>query len=486
MRFDIFKKFDSIALLHMLPQKLVFIDTETTGLSVSHDRIIEIGIVRVENGRIVAEYQSLINPQTYLSPFITSITHITDADLASAPTFYEIRKDIYALLEGAVFVAHNVRFDYGFLKNEFKRTDMQFSAKHFCTAKLSRELFPHHRHHNLDSIIERFGLTFERRHRAFDDAKILWDFYQKLLQTVDLQTLEKSIMRGLRRPSLPLKMSEDLLDSLPESPGVYIFYGENHVPLYVGKSINIKERVLSHFASDHAIAKEMHLSRQVENIEAIQTAGELGALLRESQLIKQLQPLYNRKLRSSRRLIVLKRRLNKSGYEEHFLEELLTISPDETEDIVGVFRSKKQAKDFLYTLVKEYSLCEKLIGLEKTASGCFAYRLGNCKGACMDSENPLVYNARCIIAFSKNKIKPWPFPGPILLSEKEDATKTEDAFYIDKWCLLGKQTIKDGQADFFEDKDYRFDMDTYKILVQFLKKEYKQYSIRLIERQKTT
>lgn len=452
----------------MLPQKLVFIDTETTGLSVSHDRIIEIGIVRVENNEVVAEYESLINPESYLSPFITSITNITEGDLAKAPTFYAIKKDIYDLLKDAVFVAHNVRFDYGFLRNEFRRVDMKFTAKHFCTAKLSRSLFPQHHHHNLDSIIERFGFSCERRHRAFDDAKVLWAFYQTLQSTFDPATLEKYIKQGLKHPSRPIKLSQSQLDELPEAPGVYIFYGENHVPLYVGKSINVKDRVLSHFSSDHSISKEMHLSQQVENIEVIPTAGELGALLKESQLIKKLQPLYNRKLRQSRRLIVMKKRLDKKGYEEHYLEDIVDISPDDTENIVGVFRSKKQAKEYLYQLVKEHNLCEKLVGLEKTTTGCFAYRLGNCKGACVGKENPLVYNARCIIAFSKNRIKPWPFSGPILITEKESMTNDEDAFYVDKWCLLGKQSIKDGQADFFTDEDYRFDMDTYKILVHFL------------------
>ncbi len=452
----------------MLPQKLVFVDTETTGLSVTRDRIIEIGIVRVENNKVVAEYQSLINPQTFLSPFITTITNITESDLEHAPTFYDIRKDIYDLLKDAVFVAHNVRFDYAFLRNEFKRTEMQFSTKHFCTAKLSRSLFPHASHHNLDSIIERFGFICERRHRAFDDAKILWEFYQTVQKQFDEPVLEQHLKHLLKRPSRPMQITEEQLDILPEAPGVYIFYGEDRIPLYVGKSVNVKERVLSHFSSDYSISKEMHISQQVTDIQVIPTAGELGALLKESQLIKELQPLYNRKLRSSRRLIVLKKKVNAQGYEEHFLEELLDIAPNETENILGVFRSKKQAKEFLYGVVKEHNLCEKLVGLEHTKGGCFAYRLGTCKGACVGKENPLIYNTRSIMAFSKNKIKPWPFPGPILIKETENISSQEDTFYIDKWCLLGKQTAKDGQADFFSNEDYRFDMDTYKILASFL------------------
>ncbi|HEX7042614.1 MAG TPA: exonuclease domain-containing protein [Patescibacteria group bacterium] len=467
----------------MLPQKLAFIDTETTGLSVRHDRIIEIGIVRVEDGKIVAKYKSLINPQMHISPFITNLTNITPEELENAPTFYQIKNDIYEMLNGAVFVAHNVRFDYGFLKSEFSRVEMNFSLRHFCTAKLSRSLFPIHKHHNLDSIIDRFGLKVKNRHRAYDDAKVLWDFYKKLQKSIDLKVLEKHVNYGLRHPSRPNKLSDSQFENLPESPGVYIFYGENHVPLYVGKSVNIRDRVLSHFSNDYRESREMHLSRQVEEIETIKTGGELGALLKESQLIKSMQPLYNKKLRNSRRVIVLKKKSSKGTYDTHFLEEIMDISADETEDILGTFRSKLQAKEFLQKIVKEFSLCAKLVGLEKTKSACFGYRLGTCHGACIGRENPLSYNSRCIIAFSKNKIKPWPFDGPIVISEQEDFGDIKDFFVVDKWCLLGKKSVKSENEDFFDKKDYRFDMDTYKILISFLKDSKNQKLIKQIPKE---
>src|SRR3989344_686890 len=168
--------------ISMLPEKIAFVDIETTGTSLASDRIIEIGIVRVENNTVTKTFQTLINPQTYLSPFITNMTGIQEHMLDNAPTFSQVKDDIKQLLQDCVFVAHNVRFDYGFLKHEFKRLGHTFTQKHFCTVKLSQILFPRARHHNLDSIIKRHSISCENRHRAFDDAQVLWDFFQLLQQ----------------------------------------------------------------------------------------------------------------------------------------------------------------------------------------------------------------------------------------------------------------------------------------------------------------
>src|SRR3990167_75912 len=146
------------AVSSLFEQPLTIVDIETTGSRVTYDRVIEIGILRVEEGKVVKKYQTLINPQMYISPFISQFTGISQHELETAPTFEEVKEDIFSLFEDSFFVAHNVRFDYGFIKNEFKRYGISFSNKHFCSARLSRLLFPHHRHHNLDSIIERFGL----------------------------------------------------------------------------------------------------------------------------------------------------------------------------------------------------------------------------------------------------------------------------------------------------------------------------------------
>lgn len=463
----------------MLPQKFAFVDIETTGLGVTRDRIIEIGILRVEDNQLVKTFQSLINPEGYVSPFSLQLTGITESDLEKAPTFYEVQEEIFELLKDCVFVAHNVRFDYGFLRNEFKRHQKTFSAKHFCTVKLSQTLFPQFRKHNLDAVIERCNFSCENRHRAFDDAKVLWDFYQKLQKDFSAEILEQAIARTLKKTAVPIAIANETIDNLPEKPGVYIFYGENKTPLYVGKSVNIKERVMSHFANDHASTREMNISQQIKDIETITTSGELGALIKESQLIKKLQPLYNRQLRYMRKLSIVKKKINDKGYPEVFIETVDTIEPNDLHNILGIFRSKRQAKSFLIPLVKKYSLCEKLLGLEKTTTSCFAYRLGLCKGACIQEEKPLVYTMRFTEAFANYTLKSWPFTGPVVISEEDILDDTGEYFVVDKWCLLGRFISNDVSTIQAENNDYIFDLDTYKLLARFLekKKNWKQIKV---------
>jgi DNA polymerase-3 subunit epsilon len=451
----------------MLPTSLSFVDIETTGANPISGRVIEIGILRVENNKLVKTYKTLINPQTYVDPFIENMTGITQDLLETAPTFEQIKDEILEILDGSVFVAHNVRFDYGFLRNEYRRFGQQFSFKHFCTVKLARLLYPGHARYNLDSIMERFNITCENRHRAFDDAKVLWEFYQKSIQQIPVEIFEKAVSLALKRPTVPLGISADILDSLPQTPGVYIFYGENDMPLYIGKSVNMHDRVLSHFSSDHVSSTEMKIAQQVTRIETIETAGELGALFLESTLVKKYQPLFNRKLRNARKLIGLQKVVTPQGYQTIVQVDAHTVTIDQLEHIVGIFTSQRQIKDFLYALAKQYSLCPKLLGLEKGKGECFSYHLEQCKGACIEKVAPLFYNLKFDEAFYKSRIKPWPFKGPILIKEKGES---EEHFVVDKWCLIGNIKNPQEQLDHI-DQEYVFDFDLYKILRQFLRVE---------------
>lgn len=469
----------------MLPDKLSFVDIETTGTSARFGRVIEIGILRVENGKVSEEYNTLINPHTYLPPEITMLTGITSEQLQEAPSFDEISSRIYELIDDSVFVAHNVRFDYSFLKNEFARLETPFSPKHFCTVRLSRMLFPKHRHHNLDSIIERFSIPCPSRHRAFDDAKVLYDFYNILQKTVDEKLLIDAVNRAMKKPSIPVKLKNGMLEKLPESPGVYIFYGTvptdlqqrkqeknktDIVPLYIGKSVNIRERVMSHFSSDIRSGTEMKISQQIESIEALPTAGELGALFLESQLIKEKLPMYNKMLRRKQGLVSLKKVVNNDGYFTVQMDAIDVIDVNDLDAFIGFFRSRRQAKDYLHRVKEEHELCECLLGLEKTKGACFGYRLGKCHGACVKEEMNLKYNMRFIEAFSDHKILPWPFNGAILIEENNPLDGRTDFFVIDKWCYLGTiKADKLGSHDEKIEKEYHFDLDTYKILSRFMK-----------------
>lgn len=189
-----------------LPNTISFVDLETTGTSAQYNRIIEVGILKVDNGKVVKEYKQLINPQTYIDPFITSMTGINAEMIANAPTFDEVKKEILEILVDSVFVAHNVRFDYGFLRNEFKRSGINFSSQHCCTVKLSRTLFPEWERHNLDTVIKRFAIPVKERHRAFDDAQALYTFWQKAQEMIQPEIFQKAVNVALKTPTRPLHL----------------------------------------------------------------------------------------------------------------------------------------------------------------------------------------------------------------------------------------------------------------------------------------
>jgi len=441
----------------MTPTKLAFVDIETTGCNVTYDRIIEIAIILVENGRIVDTYQTLINPQAYISPLITQITNIAAHDLEDAPLFEGVYADIYEKLDGYTFVAHNVRFDYGFLRQEFMRCESTFSAPLLCTVKLSRKLYPDLRRHNLDTIIEHFNIDCENRHRAYDDAKAMCDFYLYAQKTNETQDFEEAVSHVMKRQTLPTHIGLDVIDELPELPGVYMFYDEGNLPLYIGKSTNIRSRVLSHFSGDAISSKQMNMCQQIKRVEHAVCAGELDALLLESDLIKKMQPIFNRKLRIKYELVVIRKHINEKGYFESKISTVKQIPIEETGSVMAICKSKKQAKELLLTIGKEHGLCAKLLSVEKTKTTCFAYKLHECKGACIGKELSLAYNLRFDEAFYSYKIRSWPFDGPIEIIEKRNGFKNA-RFIVDKWCL-----VKENSDDTLD-----FDHDIYQILSKYI------------------
>ncbi len=441
-----------------LPASLTFVDIETTGGSVTRDRIIEIGLLKVIDNKIETTYKTFLNPDRFLPDEIQLLTGITPSDLEGAPSFFDIKDELLEYFQDAVFVAHNARFDYGFLKQEFLRYGVKFSPKQLCTVKLSRLLFPEHRHHNLDSIIDRFGFTIENRHRAFDDAKVLWDFYQQAQTKVPMEKFLDTVGHILKKPNTPPQLKNFDLSHLPESPGVYIFYGKSGAPLYVGKSKNIRDRVFNHFSMSSGNSFEMKIYNQVESVEVIQTEGELGALLLESETIKKLLPLYNRMLRNKEKMVVAKK-ISVDGVFGIKLEETDFIDPDSLGDVMAIYKTRKAAREALVTLAKDFQLCDRYLGLEKTKTECFNARLGKCKGICDGRENSMKYNLRFIEAFYSSKIKSWPHNGPVIIKEGNEG------FLIDKWCFIGKVDEENQPSGPYE---YSFDLDFYKIFKRFL------------------
>ncbi len=442
------------------------VDTETTGMSATRGQIIEIGILRVENGEVVKTFKSLINPMRTISHTIMGITGIKNEDLDGAPAFDDVAEEIYDLLDGAVLVAHNARFDYSFIKAEFARLERRYTAKTLCTVKLSRLLFPEQAYHNLDALIAAHGLVCQARHRAFDDAQVLWQFFETVEKTQGEEVLTAHIHRALKKHTLPAHIDPQLVKDIPNRPGVYIFYNTEGDVLYVGKSIKMRSRVLSHFSNDVQSGKELSLCQETADIEYRETSGELSALFLESQLIKELSPVYNRALRHVRELAVVMRVQAKGEYDAVSLEYTGELDQKNLSQVLAVCRSRSQAKALLRKIAKDHRLCEKRMGLEKGGGACFGQQIGKCLGACVGAESIEAYNKRFEKAFARYKIKSWPFTGPVAVRDEAEAGEGV-AYVIDNWCLT-EVIHYSGDERSSHALSHMFDLDSYKIFSRFL------------------
>ena len=247
-------------------QALAFVDLETSGSVTGTDRITEIGIVTVDIDGTVKTWEKLINPETFIPPFIQQLTGINNEMVADAPVFADVASEVQKLLADRLLIAHNARFDYGFLRDEFKRLNIHFHARTLCTVKLSRSLFPEHKKHNLDALIERHDLQAEARHRALADAKLIHQFWQKIHVDRDIESIQSAITALNPHPNLPVHL-ESAVDDLPSTAGRYRFLDEQNRLLYENTAKNIRKRVLSHFSGKPRSPREAGIILQVKTIE---------------------------------------------------------------------------------------------------------------------------------------------------------------------------------------------------------------------------
>lgn len=449
-----------------LPEKpFAFVDVETTGGSASTDRLTEIAIIRYD-GRQFTSWQSLINPECRIPGYIESLTGITTSMVADAPTFDELADQIQQLLAGHIFVAHNARFDYGFIKNAFRRAGQDFKASILCTVKLSRRLYPQYQRHGLDYLIQRHGLTMKDRHRAYDDAFALLQFWQRICQDHEPQTIRDTVRALIARPSLPAHLDPAQIDALPNSFGVYVFYGENELPIYIGKSNRLRQRVLSHFASDHTAPKEMKISMQIRRIDHICCAGEVDALLTESRMIKERMPTLNRQLRRQKDVFSWQLAEKSPGLWVPVLLGGNDITIGQGSHLYGLFSSARDAREALLGIIKSERLCKATLGLEKVSKGspCFARQLKCCEGACIGQESHIAHSARLMAALSTLRLRDWPFEGAALLREGNLV------HVIHHWCYLGTARNEQELDALIAGGKGDFSRDTYRILVKHRQK----------------
>ncbi|MDX2220619.1 MAG: exonuclease domain-containing protein [Burkholderiales bacterium] len=452
----------------MLPPRLAIIDLETTGTDPTRDRVTEVAILIVDDGVLVEEWSSLVNPGVPIPPEIQALTGIRDDMVRSAPTFAELADEVMSRLHDRVFVAHNARFDYGFIKNECRRLGLKYAADVLCTVRLSRRIDSEYSQHGLDAIIERHQLSAEGRHRALGDARMAWLFLNKMAREHD-EDIEHHIKSLLRMPSLPPQLPQDALAALPEGPGVYVFFGVNDLPLYIGKSVQLKDRVRSHFSSDHMSANDARLALEIRRIEFEETAGELGALIREAQWIKSATPLTNRALRRNDDAVFV--RIDEPGRPPVRVpvNDIDWSAP--AEGLYGPFSSKARVKAVLEELAAEQFLCWQLLGIQRGAKpgqACFARQLKRCPGGCEGIESPADHQARLAAALDALRFPDWPFPGPALIAEEHPERDWTAWHLVDRWCHRGvvRHPDAEGALALLCAAPTRpvFDVDVYKLL----------------------
>src|SRR5690554_647738 len=425
------------------PDTFVLLDLETTGANPVSDRITEIAAIRVEGGEIVERWETLVNPQREIPAFIQNIIGITDEMVREAPVFAEIAPRVRTLLEGAVFVAHNARFDYGFIRNEFAALDEEFDAQVMCTVKLSRALFSHYHRHGLDALIERHGFECDARHRAMGDADVLWQFLQLAERTFPPETLERAWERAMKSPPRAPALPAGTLASLPDAPGVYTFYGEHDEALFVGRAASLRARVNEHFAAIGRKGKEGEMARAVRRVERIETAGELAAALLELKLVQELKPRRNR-LSGGGTPCALRVELRRRNVPQIRHTSINGTDPAEWVHLYGAFHGRKEADVVLRRMADSHGLCLRRLGQEQEGSGaCSARRAGRCGGACVRKESPELHDERLLNALAPLGVKPWPWDGPVVVTERSEHTGELACQVFDHWCHLGSASSEE-------------------------------------------
>ncbi|GAB3223710.1 exonuclease domain-containing protein [Hymenobacter seoulensis] len=484
------------------------IDLETTGGQPAQDRITEIAIYIHDGEKVVDEFSTLLNPGRPIPFFITQLTGITDDMVRDAPKFHEVARQIVEITEGCVFVAHNVRFDYSFLKKEFGDLGYNYSRKTLCTVRLSRSLMPGQPSYSLGKLCQNIGIPLHDRHRATGDAAATAILFGRLLKISQQQealtspglspaeTLAavdanapagqrpvaagkqpsprkiKAVQDAIKTALLPPNITPEKVASLPQEAGVYYFHNEQGEVIYVGKSINIYKRIQQHFAVDYKSRKSIEFKNSISDITWELTGSELVALLYESHEIKRLKPLYNRQQRRSVFPAGIFLRTDENGYKHLYYGR--ADDHAESHPLIALGNQYK-AKGFLFHKVAKFNLCQKLCDLYKTQGPCFDYQVHRCKGACIGLEPAEEYNQRVEEAIESFTYEHGSFVvmGQGRRSDEKSIVVVENGRYLGFGYVDGTFTAR--RLTDFQDVITRYNdnKDVQQIIRQYLRTEHK-------------
>ncbi|MEI6854328.1 MAG: exonuclease domain-containing protein, partial [Bacteroidota bacterium] len=334
------------------------VDIETCGskFEFRRGRITDICIVVHDGLQVVDKFSTLINPECPITYFYTKLTGITNEMVADAPKFHEVAQKILELTEGRIFVAHNVSFDYSFIRDEFASLGYKFRREQLCTVKLSRKLMPGKLSYSLGKLCASLGIENTARHRAEGDAVATAKLFDMLLEikSQDPQYKNMGVEKIMTRRIDNIK--DYVLKKLPEDCGVYYFLDRDQNIIYIGKSLNMYSRAMSHFNTKEKKGKK--LLNELYNVDFVLTGSELIALLLESEEIKKHKPKYNRQRVSDTFTHSITWRKDEKGIINFGI-----VPFEEAENSLRAFTSLSTARELLDRWIDEHELCINYCGL---------------------------------------------------------------------------------------------------------------------------
>jgi DNA polymerase III subunit epsilon len=441
--------------------RLAIVDLETTGADPTRDRITEIAILVTEGDTLIEQWSTLINPGMPIPWRIQELIGISDEMVADAPGFADVATLVRQRLSDTIFVAHNVRFDYNFLRAAFEHLGESFHAPALCSVKFSRALYPQFPRHGLDAIIERHGYAISSRHRALDDAQIVWQFLQESRRDQPVEAITRAWSRALSDTPQP-RLPEGDLEALPECAGVFVFRNAHGHALEIGRARNLRAEVLGLFTSRKADARAKKRAAGVQHVETFPAAGELDAMLKE--------------LRVARSEVTAKPRQDAAwGWRVDLqaepllqLQELTDSDPLEWGETFGCLRGELEARKLLRDLVAKNRLCPRRLGLELGKGACHSHALGKCLGVCAGKEPPAQHDLRLLTTLSTLKLRAWPYPGPTVFAEHDEAHACSTFHVFDQWCHLGSFDTHVEATECAMHPVRRFDAEKYRLLQRWL------------------
>ena len=356
------------------------VDIETTGGYAAANGITEIAVFIHDGTKVVKHFETLINPQQSIPRYITALTGIDDFMVADAPTFDEVADTLFDLLNENIFVAHNVNFDYSFVKHQLKNSGFELTAKKLCTVRLGRKIFPGFASYSLGNLCRSLNINIENRHRAGGDAKATVFLLEHYLANNGEVFINEMLKKSSKDQWLPLHLDKTAIDKLPAKPGVYYFHNSKEKIVYVGKAINIKKRVSSHFTHNDPDRKRQNFLRNIHKITYKECANELEALVFESTEIKRIWPLYNRSQKQPLQKYALYLFEDGRGYMRLAIDK-----KKKNIQALYVFNLLHEGLVMLQKMIEEFELNAKLCFVDKTPFTITDYEF---------LESPVIYNGK--------------------------------------------------------------------------------------------